>query len=185
MNDIVNQFQRLAMISELAKRTPEAFGRTALMKYLFFLKVFKDVPLPYSFRLYTYGPFDSGVLDDLQYAESLGAVKSNVVHFPGGYGYVIKDAENAGGIVEKVSDFIASQEENIDWVIDEFGEYSALSLEMISTLVFIDRSLAEERATASISELSEMVHNVKPHLNLDDIEKEAENLKKKGYLLTN
>ena len=36
MDDSTNQFQRLAIISELARRVPEGFGRTALMKYLFF-----------------------------------------------------------------------------------------------------------------------------------------------------
>ena len=57
------------------------------MKCLFFLKVLKNVPLPYSFRLYTYGPFDSDVLDDLRYAEALGAVESTLVAYPGGRGY--------------------------------------------------------------------------------------------------
>ena len=120
----------------------------------------------------------------MQYAESLGFVKSDIVLYPGGYGYTIKMAPHAERIVDEVSDFIATQHENIDWVLGEFGNYSALHLEMISTLVFIDRSLAEEKTTASISDIAEMVHEVKPHLNLDDIEKEARKLNEKGYLQT-
>ena len=185
MDDTASQFQPLAIISELAKREKGGFGRTALMKYLFFLKVLKNVPLPYTFRLYTYGPFDSSVLDDLQYAESLGAVKSDSVGYPGGHGYMITLASNAGRILEKVPEFIASQSDNIDWVLGEFGGYSALRLEMISTLVFIDRSIAEENPTASISDLANMVHKVKPHLILNEIQEEAEKLCEKGYLLTN
>ena len=43
-------------------------GRTALMKFVYFLKELKGVPFDYRFTLHTYGPFDSRVLDDLSYA---------------------------------------------------------------------------------------------------------------------
>jgi hypothetical protein len=76
--------ERVALIADLVSRAPRRLGRTALMKCLFFLKVLKGVPLPYHFRLHTYGPYDSDVLYDLQYAEYLGAVESALVAYPGG-----------------------------------------------------------------------------------------------------
>jgi hypothetical protein len=68
----LSEFSKLAIITTLVRDSPIALGRTGLMKCLFFLKILENVPLPYNFRLYTYGPFDSHVLEDLQYAESLG-----------------------------------------------------------------------------------------------------------------
>ena len=65
------------------------------MKHLFFLKVLRRVPLPYNFRLYTHGPFDSDVLDDLQYAQALGAIESTLVPYSGGYGYELRAGTNA------------------------------------------------------------------------------------------
>jgi hypothetical protein len=182
MTDSNSQLQRLAIITELVKRAPGSFGRTALMKCLFFLKTLRNVPLPYSFRLYTYGPFDGDVLEDLRYAESLGAIESTVFAYPGGYGYEFRVGPQAGSIEEQASEFVSQQQENIDWVLREFGNRSALDLEMASTLVYIDRALAEEGATVSIAELSKKVHDVKPHLTTTAIESEAKNLNARGFL---
>src|SRR3972149_3482778 len=72
-------WNRLALITALVKEMP-GLGRTAIMKLPFFLVVLRNVPLDYDLRLYTYGPFDSNVLDDLSYAESLEAVKSELIY---------------------------------------------------------------------------------------------------------
>src|SRR6266852_325989 len=82
-----NKLDRIALIAHLVARAPTRLGRTALMKCLFFLKAVEHVPLPYSFGLYTYGPFDSDVLDDLQYAEALRAVEGTLVEYPRARGY--------------------------------------------------------------------------------------------------
>lgn len=182
MTDSKIQLQRLAIITELVKKAPGGFGRTSLMKCLFFLKILRNVPLPYSFRLYTYGPFDGDVLEDLRYAESLGAIESTVVPYPGGYGYEFKIGPQAGRIVEQASEFVSQHQENIDWVLSEFGNRSALNLEMASTLVYIDRVLAEKGTKVSITDLAKKVQDVKPHLQIDAIEKEAQNLSERSYL---
>ena len=56
--------QRTASIAELVRKASAGFGRTALMKCLYFLQTVHRVPLGYHFGLYTYGPFDSDVLSD-------------------------------------------------------------------------------------------------------------------------
>jgi hypothetical protein len=182
MTDSNIQFQRLAIITELVKKASGGFGRTALMKCLFFLKTLRNVPLPYSFRLYTYGPFDGDVLEDLQYAESLGAIKSTGVSYPGGYGYEFRVGPQAGRLEGQASEFVSQQQENIDWVLNEFGNRSALDLEMASTLVYIDHALAGQGTTVSITDLAKKVHAVKPHLLIDAIEMEAQKLSERGYL---
>lgn len=172
----------VGIISELVKIAPKRLGRTALMKCLFFLKTLKKVPLPYSFRLYTYGPFDSDVLDDLRYAESLGAIESTVIPYPGGYGYEFRRGQKAEEIDELTSDYVSRYRDSIDWVIGEFGDRTASNLEMASTLVYVDREFSEKGTKVSIAELAEKVHNIKHHLTTDSIEKEARNLKESDFL---
>lgn len=176
------QFQRLAVITELVKQAPGGFGRTALMKCLFFLKTLRNVPLPYTFTLYTYGPFDADVLDDLRYAESLGAIESTLVAYHGGYGYVLSIGAQAEAIEGRASEFLSQHQESIDWVIGEFGDRSASDLEMASTLVYVDRTVAEKGTSVSTKELAKTVNDVKPHLAAITIEREAQDLKEKGFL---
>jgi uncharacterized protein YwgA len=179
------KLDRIALITELVDRAPVKLGRTALMKCLFFLKALRNVPLPYSFRLYTYGPFDSDVLDDLQYAEFLGAVESTLVRYPGGRGYEYELGPKAEKIRKQADEFLERHKESIDWVLKEFGNRSALDLEMASTLVYIDRSVAERgKRKTTIAELVRKVGDVKPHLATEAIEREAQDLNERGFLKT-
>lgn len=179
---MLTEFSKLGVMTELVKKAPGKLGRTGLMKCLFFLQTLKNVPLPYNFRLYTYGPFDSHVLEDLQYAESLGAIRSTVVAYPGGYGYELQVGSEAEKIEERTSEFVAQHQDSINWVLQEFGNRTALDLEMASTLIFIDRTFAEKRSKVKIADLAKRVHDVKPHLTTDAIEKEAQSLNQRGFL---
>ncbi len=177
-----NHFSKLAIMTELVKRAPSKLGRTGLMKCLFFLKVLGDVPLPYNFRLYTYGPFDSQVLEDLQYAESLEAIHSVVVSYPGGHGYQLEGGPRAIKLEERAAEFVAKYDSSIDWVLQEFGSRSALDLEMASTLIYVDRTFVERGSRTQIPDLVRKVHDVKPHLTNDAIEREARSLYQRGFL---
>src|SRR5579863_9410428 len=91
-----NNEARLALIPALASQSSNGYiGRTALMKYMYFLQVLRKVPLGYRFTLYSYGPFDSDVLADVETAESLGVLESSVVGYSGGYGYQIREGRGA------------------------------------------------------------------------------------------
>jgi len=182
--DIVSlsEFFKLAVITDLVSRAPGNLGRTGVMKCLFFLKTLKGVPLPYTFRLYTYGPFDSHVLEDLQYAESLGAIRSTLVAYPGGYGYQFQAGPEAAKIEERASEFVSRYRDSISWVLKEFGNRTAVDLEMASTLIYVDRMFAEKGSKAQISELAKTVHNIKPHLATEVIESEAGRLNEAGLL---
>jgi hypothetical protein len=179
MPDINNKLESVALIAHLIGRAPTKLGRTALMKCLFFLKILRHVPMPYSFGLYTYGPFDSDVLDDLQYAEALGAVEGTLVEYARARGYEYQRGPKLEELEKQAQDFLKRHQESIDWVLEEFGRRSAINLEMASTLVFIDR-VSKRRVT--IADLARKVHEVKPHLAIDTIETEARNLKEKGLL---
>ena len=53
MTDLI--YARTTLIAYLAEHTPAKWiGRTALMKFCYFLQVVKEVPLGYNFSLYSY-----------------------------------------------------------------------------------------------------------------------------------
>jgi uncharacterized protein len=168
----IDQFGRAALITALIDKSPSAIGRTALMKCMYFLQELADVPLGYHFSLYTYGPFDSDVLNDLGIAERMGAVESRIFHFPGGHGYELHRADT-DRLLSRSEELVSRYVDAIGWVIQEFGSRSALDLEMASTLVYVDRSAAEEGSPISAHELVRKVRNIKPHLDIRQIEQEA------------
>lgn len=164
------QDARLAVITELVSRAPGGHvGRTAVMKFCYLLQTVRHVPLGYRFTLYSYGPFDSGVLSDLGTAEALEAVKSNVVQFVGGYGYQIKKGERADATVEAGASLIREHRSSIDWVLAEFGSHGSSDLELESTIVFVDREAARKMEKVPIPVLAQRVNEIKPHFQKDYI----------------
>lgn len=173
---------RLATISALVKcAAPHSLGRTAVMKLVYFLQVLHRVPLGYDFRIYTYGPYDSQVLEDLKVAELKGAVKSLVVGYAVGTGYSITPGSEADAVVARspaISEFMPK----IASVIDEFGSRSATDLEMASTLVFVDRTEMSSGGRITIADAVRKVKEMKPRLEPISISEEATLLKGKGYI---
>ncbi len=177
-----SELDRLALMTYLVNKVP-GIGRTAIMKLIFFMKELKNVPVPYNFRLYTYGPFDSKVLDDLQYAELLGVIKSALVHYSEtGAGYRLEIGPNAAGIEGNRSEYIQRYREGIDWVIAKFGSRTASELEMASTLIYIDRIAKRDQKEINIVEISRKVHDIKSHLKVAVIESEARKLRDDSLL---
>ena len=168
--------RELAVITQLVSQASQNLGRTALMKSLYFLKTLRGVPLNYNFSLYTYGPFDADVLDDLQYAESLGMVRSKVVPYPTGYGYELKKGPNAAAACKEESPFLTKHKKDIEWVLKEFGTRTAADLEMLSTLVFADFSAGEQKRHVSLDEIVSKVGEIKPCLDKERIRDEATRL---------
>jgi hypothetical protein len=163
---------RAAVIAALAERYPGgSFGRTAVMKLCYFLQTLRRVPLGYRFTLYSYGPFDSDVLSDLDYAEELGAIHSQVVHFASGaYGYRISPTNRADALKEKAADFLEEYAADLDWVISEFGSMSSAELELASTIVYADREVLRRGSRQTMAELVRRVSDVKPHFTQAQIE---------------
>lgn len=184
MNNQTDILMRPAFISYLiGKSYPNKIGHTTLMKLIFLLQKLKNVPLGYVFRLYTYGPYDSDVLEDLKYAEALNAVKSKIELYQKGYSYSLTPGENHSDIETKFKEELDRFDEDINWVINEFGKHSAAELELISTLIYSDRNNSKDNNDTSLEEIVHKVHRIKSHFNIDTITKEAESLKEKGYLL--
>jgi hypothetical protein len=174
---------RLGLIPALAERAAAGhIGRTALMKYLYFLQTLRGVPLGYSFSLYSYGPFDSDVLADLASAEALDIVKVTPVDFAGGYGYRIRSGERAPSAKTNAAQFLAQHQGDIDWLFSNFGGFNSSQLELASTIVYVDNELTEQGQQQSVDYVSSRVHEIKPHFTVTQIRKVAEDMLKKRVL---
>lgn len=173
---------RIAILARLVKSSPTGYlGRTAIMKLLYLLSVIKNVPLGYRFTLYSYGPFDSTVLQDVDFASTLDALQSSPVAYPGGLGYTIQPASGCEEAEALGKDFLDQYEDDIEWVVSQFGTLTATELELASTIVYVDQELVGD--AISDVELARKVEDVKPHFQADRILARIHSLQGKGVLV--
>jgi uncharacterized protein YwgA len=173
---------RWGLLSELVAQAPGKLGRTAIMKLVYFLQTLKGVPLEYDFRLYTYGPFESDVLNDVSQLESLGALKSELIYFPSGYGYEFMEGPKRKNLLNLTGRKHEDYQDEIKWVLHEFGSKKAADLELLSTIVFADQEAAEKQRPISHEELARKVKEIKPRFTADFILQNIKELDAKGIL---
>lgn len=174
---------RLALVPVLAERSPTGrIGRTALMKYMYFLQTLRGLPLGYNFSMYSYGPFDSAVLSDLTSAEVLNIVETSPVQFPGGYGYRIKPSVQAESAKTNAIEFLSSHNEDIEWLFLTFGMLNSAELELTSTIVYIDQEFVDASSQVSTCEMATRLREIKPHFSLKKIHGFLEDLLRRNVL---
>ncbi len=179
MNQIHSN-QHSAIMARMVEKAPnQKLGRTQVMKLFYFLQELKGVSLGYDFRLFTYGPFDSEVLSDLGIACSLKVVEEKTVIYARGYGYDITPGSYSAKYIQKLPPELA---ERVDTVVCEFGSYTAAKLELLSTILFVDRDLKRSVTTNDGSELAEKVYQIKPHFAVPAIQTQIQEMEKQGWL---
>ena len=152
------------------------------MKLAYFLQTMKQVPLGYSFRLYTYGPYDSDVLTHLSQAEAMHAVKSRVVTNPSGYGYEFEPGPKLDELKVLIKPGLTGHEEALNWVVAEFSNMTASDLELISTIVYADREAGHKGEPLEIASLCHQVSQIKPRFAADYIRNKVDLLMSKRLL---
>jgi len=156
-------WQKLGAIIGLVEQSPQgALGRTAIMKLLYLLQEVRGVPLGYDFRLYTYGPFDSDVLNDLETGQSFRVLHVRTVLYPSGYGYDISTGSKAEDVKQCVAEWLASHQSDLAWAVENFAGRSASELEIIATIVYVAREFAKQAKPSGPVALAQRVREVKP-----------------------
>ena len=169
---------RMGVFAELASKSGRRFGRTALMKLCYFLQEVKEVPLNYDFSLYTYGPFDSEVLADLQTAEELNILATEFEQYPGGYGYSIGVGQLADKVRRQAREFLLEHLEEIDWAAETLASKKPADLELASTIVFVFK----EKPSSSDDTLVKLVRSVKPHFSDPEVRSQMQWLRDHNLL---
>lgn len=165
-----------ALAKEVCEQQRGGMGRTALMKFAYLMQTVKGCPLGYDFRIYNYGPYDSRVLEDLKVAEKIGAVRTTAYSHPNGIGYSIHPGDRAENLIEadpQAADFASE----VSWVVENFGSRAASDLEMISTIIFVDRMFYKSGMRRGTEGITSKVEEIKPRLDARKIAAEVEKLR--------
>ena len=157
---------------------------TAVVKLLYFLQELKGVPLGYDFRLYTYGPFDSDVLNDLGTGKSLQVLTEKTVTHSAGYGYEIKVGPKSDRIKLLAKEWLKDNQDALSSVAADFGPWSAAELELGSTVVFVDREFQSQQKSTRFEEIASQVRNIKPHFSEAVVLDRVKHFHAKGWLVS-
>lgn len=180
-------WNRYALIAKLAQslqnKSPQ-FGKTALQKMVYLFQEIYKIDCGYSFDLYTYGPFASQLLNDLDFTEHIGGVKVSRVDASLG-GYEITPGEEEEYILKKAESFINNSDvkEKLVQLIEDFGRFNAAELELRSTIVYVDRDLQRNGSRQGVEEVVQLVKGLKPKFSTDEIRLALEELKNKRFIL--
>jgi hypothetical protein len=171
MKDIDELWNRVGLIAKLAweqqSRTAQ-FGKTAVMKLLFILQEVYRVPLDYRFSLYTYGPYCSDVLSDLDYSEAVEAVNiASVVSYPGGY--CVDPSQKTEHYIGKAKAFLQEHENSIEEVLKIFGAMTAKDLELRSTIIYIYKNYLKNKWEIQNTDIADDVKELKPYFTHEQI----------------
>ncbi len=161
------------MIAYISKNVPE-LGKTKLQKLVYLIKEIKKVSVGYSFRFYNYGPYSDKLAENLDYVRSLDGI--SVAYDPAWNMYNILPSKNAEVLVEKAYE-VKENKPLLDEVLTEFGGRSARELELVATIVYLDRN-EHPAENAMVS----AVRRLKPKYTSPEVNNEMLSLKAKGYI---
>jgi uncharacterized protein len=154
------------------------------MKYVYILQTVKNLPLGFDFTLYAYGPYDGAVLSRLSTAVRWNAVKESLETYPNGSsGYELEKGEQINSLLDREKLFLEEHSDSLDWVVKEFGHYTAARMELIGTMIYVDREAAESNEKRTVRELIERVLTVKPKFTKEDAKKIYDRLRDMGAII--
>lgn len=168
------------VVKELSPSSPQ-LGKTVLQKIVYLLQELAEVQAGYRFRFYTYGPFSVELLQDLDLVEGLEGIKIHrVVSLTGGFD--IEPGNNADGLIRKTSSQLEEQGANdaISRIVEDFGGLPARDLELRATVVYVVRDLQRREESVEKSRVMELVGNLKPRFDSQEIESSISDLS--GYM---
>lgn len=186
MTDLKIPWERYALITELADRlskTKTQFGKTMLQKLVFLLQELYDLKLGYDFELYTYGPFCTQLLIDLDQVEALNGVEVKPV-VSGFGGYQIEPAEKKDFIREKGTSLLERKDvsNDLDELIRHFGGLLAVDLELRATIVYVVNDHKRQGQDLTLAQIARIVGEIKPKFSEKLIEDAIVELSEKGYI---
>lgn len=186
MSDII-PWKKYGIIAELAEKlkdNPIKLGRTALQKIVYLLQEVYGVDCGYEFEFYTYGPFCSEILNDLDTVASIRAVEVSTIKYSSGtQGYNITPSEKSQALRNKSKDFLEANQKNIIRLIDDFGNSKAEDLELYSTIVWVDRDLKSSKLKVDSGIVASLVKELKPKFTEDVILKAIKYMTEKKFVL--
>ena len=139
-----------AVVELFNKKHPDRYlGRTALQKLLYFAKAM-GAPLPFSFEIYTYGPYSdrlSFLVEGMLADETLEDRSPE----PGRYSNY-RITERGQALLEKYTGCLEPYKAVLDQVVSIFGAFRPDTLELIATLHFLVQQVKREKRVGDLKE---------------------------------
>lgn len=132
------------------------------MKYCYLLQAVRGIDLGFDFRLHTYGPYDSEVLAANDQAKSLGAVVERDFPFDGGVKKELSAGPNYEIVTRDFRSFLDQHAPDFEWVVSEFKGLSSGQMEIVGTIVYVDREAHSDGRRKSREEVVKTVRKIKP-----------------------
>lgn len=170
---------RLEILFEITdcyqKHNKAALGKSMMQQLIFLLQAIHRVDSGYDFMLYPHGPYSSSLESDLDMATALNVVKTNYDF--SGCRYELSPGEKPlrVGAAQDVSGAI-------DIILNDFGSCTAKTLELRATTVYAARELRMQSEEVNDNYVIEVVQQLKPHLERDQVVSAYCELKERGYL---
>jgi uncharacterized protein YwgA len=147
--------QRMAVIAEIVERKQGRgrLGKTAMQKLLYLLQEGYGVDIGYRFDLYTYGPYASRVMSDLDYARNINLL---AIRYAPEEGYEI----SLGSSIASLDSYRRTVHETaglrVEALMSHFGDMNAKELELHATVYYVlndDRSQSKSQVISLVQEL--------------------------------
>ena len=173
-------YSRNLMLNMISKKP--GIGKTAAMKYTFILQCVLGMELGYDFDIYTYGPYSSDAAADLDTLIFYGYIDAQIREYGKFSGYELSLTKKGEDVMEPLVPGDAD-EQNLSRVLDLFGDKTARSLELSSTILYL-ASLYERNKweTTKDDNLISSAKEIKPHFTNDEIEEACKELKNNRLL---
>lgn len=167
-----------SVILNLLQQNPK-LGKTAVMKAVFMLQQVKGVKLGYDFSIYTYGPYASDVMADIDNLVEEGFISSTMYPYNNYIGYRLEVTES--GTAELAKQPMAEPQALKD-ISDFVHGKTAKELELYSTIIYIANLYTKNAWSGGEKSIIEKVKEIKPHFSTDDIQKAYQQLKALEYV---
>lgn len=154
-------------------------GKTAIMKIAYMLQQVKKIDLGYDFEIYTYGPYSSEVMDDIDELVNNDFAYSEMYRYSNYVGYKLNISDSGKTAIIQLS---TREKNSINEILEFSDGKSARDLELYSTIVFVSSLYAQNKLDSGQASVSDKVHDLKPHFDLDTISAAYKTLSEKKYI---
>lgn len=154
-------------------------GKTAVMKTIFMLQQVKHIDLGYEFSIYTYGPYDAAVMEEIDELVSDGLLSSTVYHYKDYIGYTLSITDSG---VKAISNSEDKDTTALKEILDFVRGKSAKDLELYSTIIYVEDWYLKNDKASNVDSIIHKVHELKPHFSEKIIQKAYTCLSEENFL---
>ncbi|MDP1699813.1 MAG: hypothetical protein Q8L53_02485 [Aestuariivirga sp.] len=172
----MEKLDQIGLIAYLAKKVGpnNKLGRKAVQKFVHIAASLGKIPTGYRFSFYTYGPYSRELAADLEVAEAIDGIVS--CQNPGTTAFDIKAGDAADSIIKNAKNYLENQEKSLNGIFDEFGNFTARTLELYSTILFLRDE--EPNIANSLDDLKKRVNQLKPQYSDAEFNQAYQHLKR-------